>query len=96
MSLTHDWRFAELIARTWMEPALRERYLAEPRRVLAEAGIELPAGCPVPALPSSEELEVVVDRFDTLPAAAPAAAFCLSLADEPMTAVCGAVGALAA
>jgi len=82
MSLENDWRFAELIARTWMEPALRERYLAEPVQVLAEAGIELPYGCPVPALPSGDELDVVVDRFDALPAAAPTAGFCLSLADE--------------
>ncbi|WP_399930781.1 hypothetical protein [Streptomyces kanamyceticus] len=86
MTLDHDWRFAELIARTWTDSELRARYLADPRHVLAEAGIELPPGSAVPALLPGEELDLVVDRFDTLPAAAPAAGFCLSLADEPTAA----------
>jgi putative thiazole/oxazole-modified microcin (TOMM)-like peptide len=81
MSLDHDWRFAELVARTWIEADLRERYLADPHRVLAEAGIDLAPGAPVPALPDGADLDVVVARFDTLPAVAPAAGFCLSLID---------------
>ncbi|MDO0926667.1 hypothetical protein QQY24_15045 [Streptomyces sp. TG1A-8] len=85
MSLDHDWRFAELVARTWTEPDLKERYAADPHRVLAEAGIDLAPGTPVPHLPAGEELDVVVAPFDTLPAAAPTAGFCLSLMD-PTTA----------
>ncbi len=35
----HDWRFAELVARSWMEPELAVRYAADPCRVLAEFGL---------------------------------------------------------
>ncbi|MBL1106837.1 TIGR04351 family putative TOMM peptide [Streptomyces sp. 5-8] len=83
MSLDHDWRFAELVARTWTETDLKERYLADPHRVLAEAGIDLAPGAPAPALPDGADLDVVVAPFDTLPAVAPAAGFCLSLVDPP-------------
>ncbi|MGH6655854.1 MAG: hypothetical protein ACRDVE_11700 [Actinocrinis sp.] len=34
-----DWRFAELVARVWMEPGLADRYAADPRAVLAEFGL---------------------------------------------------------
>ena len=35
-----DWRFAELVARSWMEPELVVRYAADPCAVLAEFGLE--------------------------------------------------------
>ncbi len=35
----HDWRFAELVARSWMEPELAVRYAADPCGVLAEFGL---------------------------------------------------------
>lgn len=82
MSIEHDWRFAVLVARTWTEPALRSSYLADPHRVLAEAGIELTPGSPAPVLPTETELDLVVEHFDTLPGPSPAAGFCLSLADD--------------
>ncbi len=81
MALEHDWRFAELVARSWTEPQLRGRYLADPHAVLAEAGLTLAAGEPVPALPTDDGLEIVVDTFDN--AAEAGAFFCLSLVDEP-------------
>ncbi|HEU5429417.1 MAG TPA: hypothetical protein VFU74_21240 [Actinocrinis sp.] len=37
----HDWRFAELVARSWMEPELVVRYAADPCAVLAEFGLEV-------------------------------------------------------
>ncbi|HEU5357092.1 MAG TPA: hypothetical protein VFU65_21660 [Actinocrinis sp.] len=36
-----DWRFAELVARSWMEPELVVRYAADPCAVLAEFGLEV-------------------------------------------------------
>jgi hypothetical protein len=36
-----DWRFAELIARVWMEPGLGDRYAADPCTVLAEFGLDV-------------------------------------------------------
>ncbi len=91
MSLDHDWRFAELVARTFTDPALRERYLADPRTVLAEAGVELAAGSPAPALPAAEDLDIVVGSFGTgddhvLPVTADSGTgtfFCLCLVDDP-------------
>lgn len=84
MSIDKDWRFAELIVRAWTEPDLRRRYEEDPYRVLAEAGIEALPGEPVPPLPVSEELDVVVDLFDLLPTEAPATCMCLSIRDlEP-------------
>jgi putative thiazole/oxazole-modified microcin (TOMM)-like peptide len=82
--LDHDWRFAELIARTWTGPGLREHYLADPRQVLAEAGIDLAPGAAAPMLPTAEDLEIVEDRFETLPEAASTKfCSCLCLVDDP-------------
>ncbi|MDH6580681.1 hypothetical protein [Kitasatospora sp. MAP5-34] len=66
MSIDKDWRFAELIVRSWTEPDLAARYQADPYHVLAEAGIHpAPGETPpaLPALPAHEELEVVIDLF---------------------------------
>lgn len=95
MSLEHDWRFAELVARAWTEDGLRERYATHPHAVLAEAGITLPTGSVPPELPADDGMDIVVDAFGTstatgshgLVAAAPATEtfFCLSLVDEPQS-----------
>ncbi|MFI7639327.1 hypothetical protein [Nonomuraea sp. NPDC049400] len=34
-----DWRFAELVMRTWVEPQLADRYLQDPVGTLAGFGI---------------------------------------------------------
>lgn len=96
MALEHDWRFAELVARTWTEDGLRERYLAHPHEVLAEAGITLPAGSAVPELPADDGMDIVVEAFDAPSGArghglvpgtpAEGTFFCLSLVDEPQPA----------
>ncbi|WP_033259462.1 MULTISPECIES: TIGR04351 family putative TOMM peptide [Kitasatospora] len=49
--LESDWRFAELVVRTHLEPGLRLRYLEEPAEVLAEFGLSLPEGATAPVLP---------------------------------------------
>lgn len=46
----HDWRFAELVARSWMEPELVVRYAADPCQVLAEFGLEITRREQAPAL----------------------------------------------
>ncbi|MDH6128046.1 hypothetical protein [Kitasatospora sp. GP82] len=94
MSVNEDWRFAELIVRAWTEPGLRRRYEENPHQVLAEAGIPTVPGEAVPALPVVEELDVVVDLFDLLPAEAPATAMCLSINDTEPTAVLAGAEAL--
>ncbi|MFF5429235.1 hypothetical protein ACFY5K_04030 [Streptomyces griseofuscus] len=81
MSIDKDWRFAELIVRAWTDPVLCRRYEENPYRVLAEAGIRPLPGESAPALPLAEELDVVVDHFELLPAKAPAANSCLSICD---------------
>lgn len=50
--IDQNWRFAELVARSCLQPGLRDRYTAEPRAVLAEFGLHIPAGSPVPELPA--------------------------------------------
>ncbi|GAA1072888.1 hypothetical protein GCM10009665_79220 [Kitasatospora nipponensis] len=88
MSIDQDWRFAELIVRSWTEPDLRSRYQANPSEVLAEAGITAAPGEALPALPAGEDLEVVIDLFETLPDQPPATGFCLSIKDHEPTAFC--------
>ncbi|AUG78887.1 hypothetical protein CFP65_4132 [Kitasatospora sp. MMS16-BH015] len=87
MSIDQDWRFAELIVRALTEPGLRRRYEENPYRVLAEAGIGTTPGEAVPALPAAEELDLVVDLFDRLPAVAPGpASYCLTFNETEYTA----------
>lgn len=45
-----DWRFAELVARTWMEPGLAERYAADPCAVLSEFGLDVARPDDAPSL----------------------------------------------
>ncbi|MFD9125580.1 TIGR04351 family putative TOMM peptide [Kitasatospora sp. NPDC059571] len=65
VSIEQDWRFAELVARTWLEPGLAESYTQDPRGVLADFGIELAAGEPVPALPAVAGMKLVIEDLDT-------------------------------
>lgn len=53
--IDQNWRFAELVAQSCLQPGLRERYTAQPRAVLAEFGIRLTAGEPLPELPGAAE-----------------------------------------
>lgn len=65
--LEHDWRFAELVAATWLEPGLNTRYAHSPEAVLAEFGIVLAEGETAPRLPAAPELQLTVDDFEQLP-----------------------------
>lgn len=70
-ALENDWRFAELIAATWLEPELSIRYTQSPAAVLAEFGILLREGEAAPALPAATELDLLVEEFDRLSETSP-------------------------
>jgi putative thiazole/oxazole-modified microcin (TOMM)-like peptide len=58
-------RFARLVARAWSEPPLERRYEQDPRAVLAEFGIHLPASATPPPLPLREGDELDVSELGT-------------------------------
>jgi hypothetical protein len=43
--------FAGLVSKVWNDEKLHQRYLANPTAVLAEYGIKLPKGVPIPVIP---------------------------------------------
>jgi hypothetical protein len=60
----HDWRFAELIARSWMEPQLAVRYAADPCRVLAEFGLKVTRREDAPALEPYSGPDLIVEDLE--------------------------------
>ncbi|MCQ4084272.1 TIGR04351 family putative TOMM peptide [Streptomyces sp. RB6PN25] len=62
-SVDEDWRFAELVARAWIDPSLSIRYHNNPRTVLAEFGVHLSETGTAPMLPPAPALELVVEDF---------------------------------
>jgi putative thiazole/oxazole-modified microcin (TOMM)-like peptide len=61
--LSRDLWLAELVARTWLEPHLAERYRADAHGVLAEFGITLGIGEEPPALPGQPASGLRVDNL---------------------------------
>lgn len=59
-----DWRFAELVVRTWMEPELNARYLADPVSVLAEFGLSVAEPALAPRLTNFPEPELDIEGLD--------------------------------
>lgn len=59
-----DWRFAALVARTWAEPALIDRYTEDPHMVLAEYGLVVDEQHEVPSLGRMSEIELVIEDLD--------------------------------
>lgn len=82
--IEHDWRFAELIARSWMEQGLAARYRTDPCSVLAEFGIDLADPQAAPVLPADPGDDVVIDDLDR---AADVAPFTICTADMGATPV---------
>lgn len=76
--MEQDWRFAELVARTWIEPALSTRYQEDPHAVLADFGLHLPSGCAVPLLPPAPALDLVVEDFGAVGVRAGSCSQCTS------------------
>lgn len=60
-AIDHDWRFAELVARTWTEPELAVRYHENSHAVLSEFGIELASLEQAPTLPTEPDGALVIE-----------------------------------
>lgn len=58
-----DWRFAELVVRTWIEPELARRYAEDPLPVLAEFGLSVPDASAAPRLEEISDTELVIEDF---------------------------------
>jgi putative thiazole/oxazole-modified microcin (TOMM)-like peptide len=57
-------KFARIVARAWSDEQTRGRYENDPHAVLSEAGIDYPAGAPVPYLPAKPEGEFNVEMLE--------------------------------
>ncbi|GAA0668378.1 hypothetical protein GCM10010193_20230 [Kitasatospora atroaurantiaca] len=64
LDVERDWRFAELVVRTRIEPDLEARYAIDPTSVLAEFGLHLAPGAAVPAVRPHQETGLVIERLD--------------------------------
>jgi putative thiazole/oxazole-modified microcin (TOMM)-like peptide len=88
--IEHNWRFAELTARAWLEQELAARYAEDPCAVLAEFGIALADPQAAPALPADPGEELVIGDLDR---AADVAPFTICTAGMGTAAVGGRAGA---
>ncbi|MCX4820525.1 hypothetical protein OG883_11515 [Streptomyces sp. NBC_01142] len=64
--IDHDWRFAELVARSYLQPDLALRYALEPRTVLAEFGMTTGPDTVIPALPTEAPQEMTIISLTSL------------------------------
>ncbi|WDN50773.1 TIGR04351 family putative TOMM peptide [Streptomyces clavuligerus] len=62
-ALAQEW-LVELMARTWLEPALADRYRTDARSVLDEYGYTLPVGAQAPALPDTPVSELSIEELN--------------------------------
>ncbi|MEU3462664.1 hypothetical protein ABZ721_22320 [Streptomyces sp. NPDC006733] len=62
-AIEQDWRFAELVALSWIEPDLSIRYAQDPSKVLAEFGLHVTGDGTTPDLPPAPELALVIEDF---------------------------------
>jgi putative thiazole/oxazole-modified microcin (TOMM)-like peptide len=69
--LTDDERakFAGLVAKIWNDPELAARYDENPRTVLAEHGVVLAEGVPMPAIPERPEGDISIEELESVGAA---------------------------
>jgi hypothetical protein len=85
----HDWRFAELVARSWVNPDLAVCYREDPHSVLAEFELRLDAGAAAPPLPTHSEGDLLIEDLDHCSAIMLPTGFCNAglavedLADPP-------------
>lgn len=62
-AIERDWRFAELVALSWIEPDLSIRYTQNPSQVLAEFGLHIDGDVSTPDLPPAPQLALVIEDF---------------------------------
>jgi len=77
------YSLAELIAACWKDDALKARFLADPKAVLSERGIEVPAHL---------DVKVVENTDDTVHITLPAAPSGAGLSDDELVAAAGGGG----
>ena len=49
-------KFGRLVAKAWSDPAFKKRLVAEPKAILHEYGIEVPAGADVKVVENTEKV----------------------------------------
>jgi hypothetical protein len=62
--MSEDRLWSQLVAQAWCDPGLMERLRSNPRAVLAEHGLEVPAGTEISVVEGAEA--EVVDDTDTV------------------------------
>jgi putative thiazole/oxazole-modified microcin (TOMM)-like peptide len=90
-----DWRFAELVVRTWMEPELGRRYAVDPVAVLAEFGLTVADAALAPRLEAIPEAELVIEDFDSREADLARMTLCSPPCTKDVSRLSGAVAAVA-
>ncbi|MER6917168.1 TIGR04351 family putative TOMM peptide [Streptomyces sp. NPDC000594] len=84
-ALAQEW-LVELMARTWLEPALADRYRADARSVLDEFGFTLPVGEQAPALPADPVSELSIEELSRPAAAHATGTYCIQMDAMTVTA----------
>ncbi|MGI5195702.1 TIGR04351 family putative TOMM peptide [Streptomyces sp. CA-288835] len=78
-----DLRLVELVAHTWLEPGLSQRYRADARSVLDEFGVTLASDEQPPALPENPACELTIEELSRPTTAHAVGCFCLNADDLP-------------
>ncbi|WP_061300077.1 hypothetical protein [Herbidospora cretacea] len=63
-------QLARFFARAWSDETLREEFALDPRAALAAAGIDWPAGLPIPELPERPEQALDLESLEASAGAA--------------------------
>lgn len=63
-------QLARFFARAWSDEPLREEFALDPRAALAAAGIDWPAGLPIPELPERPEQALDLESLEASAGAA--------------------------
>lgn len=75
--IEQDWRFAELVAQSWVDDGLIIRYRDDPHAVLAEFDLRLGHAAPVPALPDAPKDDLLIEDLSCSSALALPSGFCI-------------------
>lgn len=54
--MADDNRFGEIISKCWYDADFKKRFLAEPKKVLAEFGMDLPSGLDVKVVENTDKV----------------------------------------
>ena len=85
--MADDNRFGEIISKCWYDAAFKKRFMSEPKKVLAEFGMDLPAGLEVKVVENTDNV-----MYLTIPPNPKAMAG--ELSDNQLDAVSGGAGTI--